>query len=117
MGDKRQLKEPSSTDPDIPITRMWRLPELSCAIASLFLLTGCRAAPAPSSAASSEAPAATVPYASDDPNAMLWNEDMSSTPEAIRGSLGATVLGPQNVALDKQNADFLAPPSTDSGTV
>src|SRR4051794_82418 len=41
----------------------------------------------------------------------------SITAEPIRGSEGASVLGPRNVALERQNPDMTAPPSTDSGTV
>ncbi len=49
----------------------------------------------------------------------MWNPDSDSglEPQPIRGSLGATILGPQNVAIDIQNPDILAPPTTDSGTV
>ena len=84
---------------------------------TLYLSLRCRAAPAPSLVASSAAPTQTVPYASDDPNTMLWDADVGSTPQAIRGTLGASVLGPQNVPVVKQNADLLAPPSTDAGSV
>ncbi|KAI8980152.1 oxalate decarboxylase [Trametes punicea] len=59
----------------------------------------------------------TVAPASDDPNGVLWTEDSTSDPEAIRGSLGATVIGPQNVPIALQNPDLLAPPSTDQGSV
>ncbi|KAJ3486839.1 hypothetical protein NLI96_g3943 [Meripilus lineatus] len=71
----------------------------------------------PSSTASSVEPSATVPYASDDPNGVMWDPSTNGTPQAIRGSLGATVLGPQDVAIVKENPDLLAPPTTDSGTV
>ncbi|TFY69233.1 hypothetical protein EVG20_g3233 [Dentipellis fragilis] len=62
---------------------------------------------------------ATVKPVSDDPNAPIFQPGTNpgSTPEAIRGSLGASVLGPQNIAIDQQNPDFLAPPSTDNGDV
>ena len=62
-------------------------------------------------------PSPTVPYASDDPNYWLWNETTPIIPEPKRGTLGASILGPQNVPIDKQNPDILAPPTTDSGTV
>ncbi|KAI0332965.1 oxalate decarboxylase [Cubamyces sp. BRFM 1775] len=62
-------------------------------------------------------PSPTVPYASDDPNYWLWNETTTADPEAVRGSLGGSILGPQNVPLDKQNPDLLAPPTTDNGDV
>ena len=62
-------------------------------------------------------PSPTVPLASDDPNYWLWNETTPIVPEPKRGTLGASILGPQNVPIDKQNPDILAPPTTDSGTV
>ncbi|TCD61848.1 hypothetical protein EIP91_007838 [Steccherinum ochraceum] len=72
---------------------------------------------APSSTASAPEASETVPYASDDPNYILWGSDYNGVPQAVRGSYGASVLGPQDVALVKQNADLLAPPTTDSGSV
>ena len=62
-------------------------------------------------------PSPTVPYASDDPNYWLWNETTTEDPEPIRGKLGASILGPQNIPIDKQNPDILAPPTTDAGDV
>ena len=59
----------------------------------------------------------TVPYASDDPNGVQWNETSTATPQAERGTLGSTILGPHNVPLELQNPDLLAPPTTDSGSV
>ena len=59
----------------------------------------------------------TVELASDNANNILWTIDSSITPVPMRGTLGSNILGPQNVPLDLQNADFLAPPSTDAGTV
>ncbi|PSR74315.1 hypothetical protein PHLCEN_2v9932 [Hermanssonia centrifuga] len=76
----------------------------------LFIATLVCAAPAPSQSSSASVAQSTVPYASDDPNPILWGPDTSSIPQAIRGSLGATILGPQDVSLDKQNPDLLAPP-------
>ena len=35
----------------------------------------------------------------------------------IRDTLGASILGPQNIPIDQQNPDLLAPPTTDAGTV
>ncbi|PIL35622.1 hypothetical protein GSI_02350 [Ganoderma sinense ZZ0214-1] len=70
------------------------------------------------SGTSSALPASeTVPYASDDPNGVLWSEDSTTDPQAIREGLGATVIGPQNVPIALQNPDLLAPPSTDSGSI
>ncbi|KAI0661642.1 oxalate decarboxylase [Cubamyces menziesii] len=62
-------------------------------------------------------PSPTVPYASDDPNDELWNAHSDITPEAQRGRLGGTVLGPQNAPLELQNPSLLAPPTTDHGDV
>lgn len=93
-----------------------------CLFLSVFLVA-VASAPAPSetpdaSAVSSALAASeTVPLASDNPNNILWLPDTDIVPEAIRGSLGATVLGPQNVEIDRQNADLLAPPTTDAGDV
>ncbi len=36
-------------------------------------------------------------------------------PQPIKGNIGATDLGPRNLARDWQNPDMLAPPDTDSG--
>ena len=80
--------------------------------------SGARSSSAPPSSTASAAGATeTVPYASDNPNDVLWGPNYSGTPEAVRGSLGASVIGPQNVVMDMQNPDMLAPPSTDSGSV
>jgi len=38
-------------------------------------------------------------------------------PEPIRGDRGATIMGPRNVPLERENPDLLASPSTDSGTI
>lgn len=62
-------------------------------------------------------PVPTVSYASDDPNVELWTPDSQIVPEAMRGTLGANVIGPQNMLLDLQNPSLLAPPTTDHGSV
>ncbi|KAH8100799.1 oxalate decarboxylase [Cristinia sonorae] len=59
----------------------------------------------------------TVPLASDDPNFIAWNVTTTEDVQPIRGSLGAKILGPQNLPIDQQNPDLLAPPTTDAGTV
>ncbi|KAI0359916.1 oxalate decarboxylase [Trametes cingulata] len=71
----------------------------------------------PSSTGSAEPASATVPFASDDPNGMLWSEDSTGDPQPIRDSLGASIMGPQNVPIALQNPDLLAPPTTDEGSV
>ena len=63
-------------------------------------------------------PSATVPFASTDPNPVLWNE--TSDPALVkpeRNQLGATIQGPDNLPIDLQNPDLLAPPTTDHGFV
>ncbi|KAL1949402.1 hypothetical protein VTO73DRAFT_8283 [Trametes versicolor] len=72
---------------------------------------------APTSSFSAEPASVTVPFASDDPNGMLWGEDSTIDPQAIRNTLGATIMGPQNIPIALQNPDLLAPPSTDEGSV
>ncbi|EIW57479.1 oxalate decarboxylase [Trametes versicolor FP-101664 SS1] len=72
---------------------------------------------APTSSFSAEPASVTVPFASDDPNGMLWGEDSTTDPQAIRNTLGATIMGPQNIPIALQNPDLLAPPSTDEGSV
>jgi oxalate decarboxylase len=37
--------------------------------------------------------------------------------QPIRGALGASILGPRNVSLERENPDLLASPFTDAGTV
>jgi oxalate decarboxylase len=38
-------------------------------------------------------------------------------PEPVRDGLGATIMGPRNVELERQNPDLLASPNTDAGTI
>jgi oxalate decarboxylase len=38
-------------------------------------------------------------------------------PVPMRADEGAPILGPRNVAIERQNPDLLAPPSTDAGTI
>jgi oxalate decarboxylase family bicupin protein len=114
-------KVSSTEQPKLDMTK-W----LSIVLVSLVLAAITLAAPAsdprPSNTTPSPTPAAaspspTVPYASDDPNDVLWLPDSDIIPEAERGTLGATVIGPQNVQIDLMNADLLAPPTTDNGDV
>lgn len=62
-------------------------------------------------------PSFTVPLASDDPNQIEWNVTTTEDVQPIRGSLGATIIGPQNIPIDQQNPDILAPPTTDAGSM
>lgn len=41
----------------------------------------------------------------------------AEAPQPVRGDAGASVLGPQDRARDRENPDLLAPPVTDAGTV
>ena len=82
-----------------------------------LLVSFVTAAPAPSGTSSAPTSTSTVPYASDDPNNPLWNPESDIVPQPIRGSLGANILGPQNVPLELQNPDVFAPPTTDNGDV
>ncbi|KZT74621.1 oxalate decarboxylase [Daedalea quercina L-15889] len=73
--------------------------------------------PSGSSVASAAEPSETVPLASDDPNGILWNTTTDTDPQPIRGELGGTILAQQNVPLQQQNPDILAPPTTDHNTI
>ena len=66
---------------------------------------------------SAASPSPTVPLATDSPNAPAFHAGADIQPEPIRGKLGSTIIGPQNVEIDRQNPDFLAPPTTDNGEV
>jgi oxalate decarboxylase len=41
----------------------------------------------------------------------------NGAPEPVDGDLGATILGPRNEPLERQNPDLLMPPSTDAGAL
>ena len=83
--------------------------------------------PSPDRSSSVSSPASTIasappeqqtdPAASDFANNPIFTPDSNVAPEAMNDGLGANILGPQNVVLDQQNPDFLAPPTTDSGSV
>lgn len=59
----------------------------------------------------------TVSAASDFLNDQAYSQGTTETPEAINGGLGASLIFPDNIALDQQNPDVLAPPTTDQGIV
>lgn len=73
----------------------------------------------PSSTNSAAQSTATVPFASTEPNNPTWKitDPLDTDTEPIRGSLGASILGPDNKYIDLQNPDILAPPTTDHGSV
>jgi len=43
--------------------------------------------------------------------------EFSNGPQPIRGDRGASILGPRNMPLERENPDLLASPSTDAGTI
>ena len=95
--------------------------KICCAVSALLLSSApfVVSAPAPSSTSSSSAPpeSATVVPISLNPNQALWNASVVDTPQAFRSPLGATVIGPTNPEIVKQDPDLLAPPTTDNGDV
>ena len=70
----------------------------------------------PSATVSAVVPSYTGPKISTDPNYVLFNAE-SPNPEPARGNLGSNILGPQNLAIELQNSDSLAPPTTDHGSM
>jgi oxalate decarboxylase len=44
-------------------------------------------------------------------------QNTRSDPRPIKGNRGATILGPRNAPLERENPDLLASPYTDSGTI
>lgn len=96
----------------MPATKLTKAVLLAMSLASAVC-----AAPAGTAIASAPAASPTAPYASENANRVLWTETDAAVPLPIRGTLGTTILGPQNIPMDLQNPDLLAPPSTDAGTV
>src|SRR5260221_9986669 len=45
------------------------------------------------------------------------SDEMNHPPQPIRDGLGASILGPHNVPVERENPDLLASPSTDNGTI
>ncbi|KAF9554809.1 Bicupin, oxalate decarboxylase/oxidase [Agrocybe pediades] len=102
---------------------MWRRLTLTSCLLNLLLLnpSSTQAAPATLTASSSAVPLQPhVPYTDTNPNKILWTTTTSgsgSYPRPQRGALGGSILGPDNVPIDLQNADVFAPPTTDNGNV
>ncbi|KAH9050370.1 RmlC-like cupin domain-containing protein [Lactarius deliciosus] len=84
-------------------------------VVSACVATVAFGAPHQSSTAPSES--ATIVPASDDPNFPIFPPGSDVPAQPIRDGLGAAILGPQNLPLQQQNPDLLAPPTTDHGTV
>ncbi|KAG7443505.1 oxalate oxidase [Guyanagaster necrorhizus] len=98
---------------------MFLRPSLMIAVFILAGLVFCAPAVTISSTSTAASSTPTIPYISTDPNESLWTEDSDpSIVQPQRGKLGAPFLRPapaENIAIDLQNPDLLAPPSTDSG--
>ena len=45
------------------------------------------------------------------------SDEMNQVPQPIRDGLGASILGPHNVPVERENPDLLASPYTDNGTI
>ncbi|THH17142.1 hypothetical protein EW146_g3616 [Bondarzewia mesenterica] len=73
--------------------------------------------PSATTDASAASPIPTVPFASDNPNIVAFIPGSDGLPKPERGSFGSNILGPQNLEIDRQNPDLLAPPTTDHGDV
>ncbi|KAJ3798155.1 oxalate decarboxylase [Lentinula aff. detonsa] len=88
-------------------------------LVALSLAYGAALVPRDTTSSSSAAnPIPTVPYASTTSNSVLWGPDSpDSVPNPYRGKTGASILGPDNIPIDLENPDLLAPPSTDNGDV
>lgn len=92
---------------------------LSTSISASSTLSLSSTAPSITGSSISSAPPEeeTVSAASDFLNDQAYSQGTTETPEAINGGLGASLIFPDNIALDQQNPDVLAPPTTDQGTV
>ena len=45
------------------------------------------------------------------------NNNNDNKAQPIRGHRGATILGPRNIPLERENPDLLSSPQTDAGTI
>jgi hypothetical protein len=87
-------------------------------LSSLVIIASAVAQSNPSASSSAPAATPTVPYANDDPNYWLWTANsIDANPQPVREGLGADILGPQNIPIELENSDSLAPPTTDNGNV
>lgn len=87
-------------------------------LSSLAVIASAVAQSTPSGSSSAPSPITTDPPASDDPNYWLWTADsLDVNPQPVREGLGAAIIGPQNIPMQLENSDALAPPTTDAGTV
>ncbi|KAG6865948.1 hypothetical protein C0991_010203 [Blastosporella zonata] len=89
------------------------MPRLSSLLIAACLLQATFAAPASHLHLAPLDDGPTTP----DPNLQLWDSASTSVPEPVRGKLGASIIGPKNMELERQNSDLLAPPTTDHGQI
>jgi hypothetical protein len=93
--------------------RRWKVDDLEARTDEASSATGTSTATGTSPPAAS----ATTPLISLDPNNPVWDSTFTGPFDAIRGELGATIIGPNNPNLAQENPDSFAPPSTDGGSV
>ncbi|PPQ63230.1 hypothetical protein CVT24_005690 [Panaeolus cyanescens] len=112
------VSDPAVSAPSAAVTPSVAVSAIPSAAVSSSFPDGAKTSSHPTATATASAPPAseTLPVIDLDPNSVLWGPT-SGTPDAIRGSTGATVLGPVDASIDQENPDFLAPPSTDHGSV
>lgn len=77
----------------------------------LFVAQSCLSVPAPISFRSSGIDKYSFPTIT------VRGVESNLNPEPIRGSTGASILGPQNIPVEAQNLALLAPPATDNGNI
>lgn len=77
----------------------------------LFVAQSCLSVPAPISFRSSGIDKYSFPTIT------VRGVESNLNPEPIRGSTGASILGPQNIPVEVQNLALLAPPATDNGNI
>jgi hypothetical protein len=68
------------------------------------------------SLAATEAAGVIVPSELKGQTVMARTEQNANV-ESIRGSRGASILGPRNIPLERENPDLLASPYTDAGII
>jgi len=102
---------------------------LRALVLTIYATTPAIAAPATASTkATPTSLQPNVPYTDSNPNGVLWTAPVRGDvvlsgkgkeprPSPERSGTGASILGPDNLPIDLQNADALAPPTTDNGQV
>ncbi|EIM90954.1 oxalate decarboxylase [Stereum hirsutum FP-91666 SS1] len=101
---------PAASSSDVPLSLSSALSAPSVSAASSTTETA-------SASAAAASPSTTVPLAPTAANGPIFTPGADVQPSPTRGALGGSILGPQNIAIDQQNPDILAPPTTDHGDV